>query len=263
MENIGLFMAYHSAGTPNVSFDLSSLARGVFWASAIVIVLGIFREVFILNFGLETPLKDFRHLGLDSELSLPAVYSAALLLGIGLVCFMVGRAVKNTGGKDSFRWALLGGIFALMAFDEAASFHESLMMPLRNAFDLTGIFYYSWVIPGAIGVVAIGAYFIPFLLRLPLRSAVLFALAGALYVGGALGFEFFGGALEEAVGKDTAIYSVSIIFEEGLEIVGLSIFLWALTDHIARVWGAIGVQFAAAPQAAGRTVRDAAVAPAE
>ena len=129
----------------------------------------------------------------------------------------------------------------------------ALMMPLRNAFDLTGILYYSWVIPGAIAVALIGAYYLPFLLRLPRRTAVLFTIAGGAYVGGALGMELVGGAVESATGKETVAYSISILIEEGLEIVGLTLFFYALTDHIARAWDSVGLAFSARTLAAARS----------
>lgn len=256
-------MSVTAPQAPSLSIDLMHVVQWVAKASAAIVFLGIVREIVIARVGLETPLKELRHISLDSELSLPAFYSAVLILAIGIILVLVGRAASQTGLRDTKRWLLLGFIFCLMSIDEAASFHESLMMPLRNAFNLTGIFYYSWVIPGAIVVGIIGAYYIPFLLRLPRRTAVLFALAGAVYVGGALGMELVGGAFEHAIGKDTVAYSITIVIEEGLEIIGLTLFLYALADHIARVWGSIGVSFSARTARSERTIGNAVAVPAQ
>ena len=256
-------MTNTATSSPALSIDLNRCARWVAMTSMIVVALGVVREIVILQIGYDTPLKEIRHIALDSELSLPAFYSALLILSIGLGLLVISRAVRQTQGPDAGRWAILGVIFCLMALDEAASFHESLMMPLRNAFDLTGILYYSWVIPGALGVGVIGAYFLPFVLRLPRRTAVLFVAAGAAYVGGALGMELVGGALEESIGKQTAAYSVSIVVEEGLEIVGLSLFFYALTDYVGRTWKTIYLQFASSAARARASVIDPVALPAE
>ncbi|HCO53890.1 MAG TPA: hypothetical protein DIT93_02590 [Pelagibacterium sp.] len=246
-------MSVSASQAPVLSIDLKRCAQWVAKISAVIIALGIVREIVIGRIGLDTPLKELRHIALDAELSLPAFYSAVLILAIGATLMVMGRTVRQTGGVDARRWTILGVIFCLMAIDEAASFHESLMMPLRNAFDLTGILYYSWVIPGAIAVALIGAYYLPFLLRLPRRTAVLFTIAGGAYVGGALGMELVGGAVESATGKETVAYSISILIEEGLEIAGLTLFFYALTDHIARAWDSVGLAFSARTLAVERS----------
>ncbi|AEQ52472.1 hypothetical protein [Pelagibacterium halotolerans] len=253
-------MSVSASQAPVLSIDLTRCAQWVAKVSAVIIALGVVREIVIGWIGLDTPLKELRHIALDAELSLPAFYSAVLILAIGAALMVIGRVVRQTGGVDARRWMVLGVIFCLMAVDEAASFHESLMMPLRNAFDLTGIFYYSWVIPGAIAVALIGAYYLPFLLRLPRRTALLFAIAGGAYVGGALGMELVGGAIENASSKATVAYSISILIEEGLEIVGLTLFFYALTDHVARVWGSVGLAFSARALATGDTALEPAPA---
>jgi hypothetical protein len=63
-------------------------------------------------------------------------------------------------------------------------------------------------------------------------------LAGAGYVGGALGMEMIGGAYASAYGYD-AYYPVLTIVEETLEMLGILLFLHALlcymTAHMPRV----------------------------
>jgi hypothetical protein len=123
-----------------------------------------------------------------------------------------------------------------MAIDETVSFHEVLIDPLRGGFETSGFLYFAWVIPGSIAVALIGLYYMPFLWRLPLRSALLFAAAGAIYLSGALGMEFVGGALAERYGMQAPQYLAVAVLEESLEIAGLTILFMALTDHLARHW---------------------------
>ncbi|MCD7060467.1 hypothetical protein [Pelagibacterium xiamenense] len=195
----------------------------------------------IWQIGLDTPLMDLRHFALDTELALPSWYSTTLLLVCAALLYLIARATRADGGRDWGRWMMLSVIFLLMSLDEAASFHEVLMRPMRSAFDATGIFYYTWVVPGAIGVLVLGLYFLPFVLRLPRSTAAWIVLAGMLYVGGALGLELFGGAFDEAWGTASLPYIFVSVLEESLEIAGLSVFVMALCTHIGTQWRALDV----------------------
>src|SRR5690606_11580236 len=94
--------------------------------------LGVLREILVAALGTETLLEDLRQIWLDVEHSLPAWYSSVLLLAIALALWLVARLLRREGGRDVRRWSLLGLIFAAMAVDEAVSFHEVLIDPVRN-----------------------------------------------------------------------------------------------------------------------------------
>ncbi|WP_404402400.1 hypothetical protein [Pelagibacterium halotolerans] len=235
-------MANAHGADRGIGLDLSRLVAIVVFASAVVIALGVLREIVIWQIGLDTPLMDLRHFALDTELAMPSWYSTILLFICAALLYLIARATRADDGRDWVRWMTLSAIFLLMSLDEAASFHEALMRPLRGAFDATGIFYYAWVVPGAIGVFALGLYFLPFVLRLPRRTAAWIIAAGVLYVGGALGMEFLGGAFDEAWSTSSLPYIFISVLEESLEIAGLSVFVIALCTHIGTQWGALDVR---------------------
>lgn len=79
----------------------------------------------------------------------------------------------------------------------------------------------NWAIPGVILVVLVGLAFVPFLLSLPRRIAVLFVLSGLLYLSGALGVEL----LSEDMDEDSIAYGFATALEEGLEMLGALMFL--------------------------------------
>lgn len=214
--------------------DLPKVGRMVVMSSLAIFALGIARELAIGQIGSETLLQDLRHFALDAERSIPAWYSSLLMVGCSLLLFGIGRLDRRDGRADAHHWSLLALIFLAMAMDETVSFHETLIEPMRSALGTSGIFYFAWVIPGAMIVALAGLYFLPFLLRLTRRSAALFTAAGAVYVGGALGLEFVGGWLADAHGMESVPYLVAAMTEEGLEIAGLTIFFLSLTDHLAR-----------------------------
>ena len=241
--------------------DLWRLGHLLVVASAVIFALGVGRELIIGQIGTETPLQDLRHFALDSERSLPAWYSSLLMVGCAVLLFCTARLTRQDGGRDVLRWSLLALIFLVMSIDEAVSFHEVLIEPLRNGLGTSGIFYFAWVIPGSVIVGLLGLYFLPFLFRLTTRSAVLFAAAGAIYVGGALGLELIGGSLADAYGIESTPYLVAAVLEEGLEIAGLTVFFLSLTDHLARHWPVVGIAVASRPRS--EAVRWQASQPAE
>jgi len=107
------------------------------------------------------------------------------------------------------------------------------LRPLRNAFHFSGVFYFSWVVLAAPLVLAVGVYFIPFLLRLPIETAIRFIAAGTVFVGGALGTEFLCGYLATTVGFESMIYRTVAAGQECLEAIGMTMFVIALLRHLA------------------------------
>jgi hypothetical protein len=232
-----------------IRLDLGWLARAVTLASAGILAASYIRLVTILAFGMETPIGNFRFFDLDDERSIPTWYSSLLLIGCAVLLLTISRLVNRTGGVDLTRWTALSGVFAYLAFDEAVSIHERVSEPLRDTLGLTGAFHYSWVIPAAVLLAAFGLYMLPFMFRLSRRTAVLFAIAGAVFVSGALGMELVSGIIVSQAGTEVASYQIVVTIEESLEIIGTTIFFVTLVDYIGRTWPAwtMAVRSAVAP----------------
>lgn len=206
---------------------LTGLKRLSALLTAGVILLGILRELFVAAYGTGTALRELRPIALDMEQCLAAWYSSALMLVASMLLYLAGASAR--GGRAG--WYGLAAIFLLMSVDETISGHEILVEPMRGLVDAGGVFHFAWVIPGLVFVACAGLLFIPFLLALPRRTAAGFVLAGALFVGGALGMEMVGGLLVTTEGF-TARYMAAAILEESLEMIGLTVFLFTLADHL-------------------------------
>jgi hypothetical protein len=73
---------------------------------------------------------------------------------------------------------------------------------------------------------------------------VLFVLAAALYVGGALGTEMVEAVYVEAHGRGTLAREAICCVEELLEMLGVVVFAYALLDYLRKHVGTVEIGFA-------------------
>jgi hypothetical protein len=212
--------------------DLAGVSRVLWTASAVVIALGIFREVLIFMIGTETIVEDLRQLAMDAEHCLPAWYESTLMVIAAGLLAISSKTTSRFG--DKVLWMILAAIFVAFSIDESVSFHEVAIDPIRSAFDLSGALYFSWVLAAAPLLVIFLLAFSGFLLRLPAQTAIGFIVAGTVFVAGAFGMEFVGGYLVSEQGFDSPVYKAAAIIEESLEIIGMTLFILAILQHLAR-----------------------------
>ncbi|MDA0659716.1 MAG: hypothetical protein O2931_13765 [Planctomycetota bacterium] len=119
------------------------------------------------------------------------------------------------------------------------------MIPVREAKMFTGVFLFVWVIPYGIAMLALAALYARFLWRLPSTTRSMFFLAAATFLAGAVGLEMVGGVVYERGNYERAIpIDVCNGLEESLEMLGVVIFLFALTGYLADQFGNLHVSFA-------------------
>lgn len=167
-------------------------------------------------------------LNLDNEGSFPAYFSSMLLLLSSALLVTIALEAQRTARPFKLRWWILAAVFTLMSIDEIVSIHELTIGPLRKSFNLSGVLYFAWVIPGAVFVLLITAIYIPFLLHLPMHTRLRIGIAGSVYVGGALGMELVGGYHAYHYGEHNFAYSMISAVEETMEMAGVVLFIGAL-----------------------------------
>jgi hypothetical protein len=167
----------------------------------------------------------------DGEANVPAWFSATLLQLCSVLLAAVGMAHRRRSGQ-LVPWLLLALIFAFLSLDEVAQIHELAIRPLRERFETTGFLYYPWILPAGLGVATLAVGYSGFLLALPGRTRWLFLLAGALYLGGALGIEAVSGREAWLHGEESVTYHLIVTLEELLEMSGLVVFVYALLDYL-------------------------------
>jgi hypothetical protein len=173
-----------------------------------------------------------RLLWLDGEANIPTWYSASLLLLCASLLGIIACAHRHRDRVHGVRWVILALVFGLLSLDEMAQLHELSIAPLRERFHTTRFLYYAWVIPAGVSVGIFALAYLSFLARLPGKTARLILLAGALYVGGAIGVEALSGAQSFLHGEHNVGYHAIITLEELLEMTGLVVFIYALLDYI-------------------------------
>lgn len=182
----------------------------------------------------------------DHDLSLPSWYSALLLLLASGLLAAITYAKRIEGSHYVRHWAVLSVIFLFLSCDEMLRIHERianvLIKPALDAlgFVPSGILHYPWVLLyGPLVLVFVLAYF-KFWLNLPSQIRMLFLVAGAFYVGGALGVELIAAWFDSA-GSDIGVF-LAAHAEELMEMLGAVIFAYALMSYLRERLGVKEVQ---------------------
>lgn len=156
--------------------------------------------------------------------------TAALLFGCALLLLAIGALNRE---QRRGHWRLLGWLFVFLSADETISIHERAGDGVADLVDAGGFFLWAWVIPYGILALGVAMGYLPFLRRLPQDTRRRFVIAGAIYVGGALGVEMIEAWIVDQAGHGTMAVAVLAVIEEALELIGAAYFLIALLHHIA------------------------------
>lgn len=240
-----------------VPVSASTATRFLLWiAGALAVTHAI---VMVLWFTDVLPVDRWLYIAifdLDEEESIGTWFSTLLLFVAGLLTILTGRLAAPDGGRWARSWSLLGAGFILLSIDEVAGFHETVNTLVKSV---------HWTAFGAAVVGLSALIFVPFLRSLPARTRRLFLIAGAVYVGGAVGVEAATLYHEQNDLLNTLGYNLWTAVEEFMEMAGVILFVRALLSHIevelggAAVWLELGSQPAGAdadaPSGAEHTLR--------
>jgi hypothetical protein len=207
------------------------LARPLIGAGAAVVCAGLAVELLVARApgpATETLVGLF---SLSYEANLPTWYASSLLLG----CALLLSAIAREAGSRRGHWIGLAAGFGFMSLDEAIEIHEHL----GGRFGGAGLLHFDWVIPATGLVAVLGVLYLPFLGDLPPRRRRQFVIAGAIYVGGAVGADLPLGWWTSHAGPDNLGYAVIDWAGESLEVLGATIFLLALAERWHEREGAV------------------------
>ncbi|MGH6893599.1 MAG: hypothetical protein ACREEP_15215 [Dongiaceae bacterium] len=233
----------HSASAPpaadrfaNLTWSVRRVTWGLVSAAALLIGLHLLSEAVAELWGEPEQLRYF--FSLRGEANPGALYSTLQLLFCAMLLTAITRS--ELGGRHRWYWGILAAGFYYLALDEGARIHE-LLSPLVQTMTgrSSGITRQGWVIPGIAVVAVVGLSYLRFIFLLPRRTALQFAIGGAIYVSGLIGVEILSSLYMEALRavegsscnltRDCGFgHSVMIAVEEGMEMIGITIFANAL-----------------------------------
>lgn len=178
----------------------------------------------------------------DKEANIPTLYSSLTIMLASMILYSIAL-LDRRNGKPYIQWYGLAIVFLFLSIDEVSSIHERISPFIQDSFNLSGILYYSWVVPYSIFVILITGLYWKFLFKLPKRVFVLIILSGVIFLSGAIGFELIEARYDELYNTDTVIYAILYTCEEFLEMLGIGIFIYSLMLYIQIKNNSITFQF--------------------
>lgn len=185
-----------------------------------------------------------RQFNMGLEGNLPTFISALQMLVVCLLLAVIGSSKLQRRDPFSRHWLFLSLIFFLLAADEVAEIHEMSIRPIRELAPglVTGLFYWAWVIPATLLVIAVGFAYAKFVfLYLPPATKRSALLGAFLFVCGSIGVEMPEARFVEQHGMDNLTYGIFVLIEETLEMAGVWVFLAGLLGYFRREVGSITV----------------------
>ena len=199
-----------------------------------------------------------RSFDFNEENNVPTFFSSVILLIAAGLLFLI-YSLRKDDQVDGRKWQLLGFVVLFIAIDETVQIHEFVADVVRPRLvtDLGGLLHWAWVVPYGALVLAVAAYFLKFVLRLPILTRGLFLLSGCMFVAGAIGLELLEGYFYKRYGLNHIYNKGLYCAEELLEMSAVVVLIYALLRYLtslkAKVYIASPDNTAAATAPAART----------
>lgn len=227
----------------------------------IVLVLGIIICLLIAGNIVSILLYDFlqpearssldivlEYLNVRTENSFPTYFSTLQLFFSAAVLFLIAIIRKKQKASDYLHWIYLAAIFLFLSMDESIMIHEVIARKIKHHIALTGVFFYAWIIPYSLFVIAVLVAYIPFLRKLPPSTKKGMVLSGGIFVTGALGFEALESWYFTSTGITGLLYQSFTTIEEAMEMTGILLFIYTLLRYLELQLGRISIIFSAPKQ---------------
>jgi hypothetical protein len=223
-----------SKDTPILSLSRMGIFSGLLSTFGSLLIISLIQDSFFYNpAGGDLTGKIWR-LDVDAEQSVYTWLSSSLMLVISGT-LLVTALEKHAGRQPlTAHWLLLSLVFLLLSLDEAISLHEWLSTYLDGKVSKGGLLYFIWVLPAAIACTVGAIAYLPFIRDFGNPERSLLIVAAVTFLAGAIGLEMVAGAQVEQGQLLTMRYRVLTTVEEGLEGLGLIIFLYSLTLYRER-----------------------------
>ena len=209
----------------------------------IFVILALHLVSLVMKFGFDavTGYGFITLFDLNTEANIPTYLSSALMTFCAIFMVLIYVNHKELATPWYRYWAFLALIFAIMSVDEIAQLHERSIEPLKHLFGIISgdLLTNAWVILAFVFLPLMALVYLRFLMAMESRSALLFIASGIVFVSGVVGVEIISGVMKGLYSTASLAFAISTTVEETLELLGLALFVYALTDYAARqrnVW---------------------------
>ena len=184
---------------------------------------------------------------LNEEETVPTLFQSSLWLVASGLTAIIAYLKKKGNEKFALHWKGLAVLFLFLAIDETVTLHERLGEFFHKMLHTSGFLYYAWIIPYGVLLIGFGAAYARFVFHLPQRSRILLALAGVIYVGGALGMESFEGYYFTLHGQNNPMGVVLVAIEEVCEMIGVVLCQFALMTYLSTEYNGVQITVSSPP----------------
>lgn len=187
-----------------------------------------------IRFSPGRPLEFVYLFDMNREANVPTLVSS-LLLALAALLFGLCAVRASRERTRRYGWVLLALGFTWMTFDETVRLHERLNGPVGALLgpEAPRFLHFGWVLPALILLPVLGGVLFRFWWRLPSTTKRGLALAGVIYVSGAVGMEMVGASWAAVHGLENEIYGLMTTVEETLEFSGVVLCIHTLLQQLA------------------------------
>lgn len=223
------------AAQSNGRTDIRSLSPegrlAVFFGVCLALLLSAHLTIIYLEYGagLSRYSPWLANFNMDAEKNVPALYSALVIFAGALMLVQSGLA-ETRGLYVKASWMLFALVFAFLGIDEFYGVHEVYGLQLSEAM---GITEFGWIAGYLVIMAGLCVVLAPWFMSLDRHTQIRFVLAGSIFMAGAVVIETIAGKIYGHA-DPTVGYDLLVALEEGLEILGMSIFTHTVFARVRR-----------------------------
>ncbi len=247
---------------PQLVIRPHAVALGLTCAVVVLLALSLTGQIARYRLGVHRMSPIVVLFDVNLEGNIPAWYSAATILGCSALFALI--AIWRRQGADrrfAKHWLGLSLLFLLASIDEEASLHELVSTILGGEISqfvsLPPYLYYAWVLVAIPFLLVLAVTYLRFLAALPPPFARWLIASAAVYLAGAIGVEMIGSYLAVTMGMENMRYALVSTVEEGLEMMGIVMLLYALLEYVAASFGSFRLQIKPQAGVDSRSVKEA------